>query len=350
MAIELWDTRGLSDEVLEALRRRAVHACELGYSEVEVAEVLGVCRETVSRWWSAYRQGGGDGLPQERTGRPRGAGRTLTDAQARHLQQQIDGHVPEEVGIASALWTRRAVQELIQATYGIRMPLRTVGAYLRRWGYTPKRPSRRARGQVPREVRRWLTDTYPAIAARAAREGAVIHWGDETGVASNEPRGRGYARIGDTPVIDVTTDRFRVNLISAITNQGKVRFMTYTRTLTTAVFLAFLNRLLQEVPRKIFLIVDPHPVHDAAAVAAWLEQHRARIEMFSLPRRAPELNPDEYLNNDLKSHIHAERMPETRPELQSNLQRFMTKLQGLPERVKSYFQHPKAQYAATPMV
>jgi transposase len=340
----------LSDEVLEALRLRAVHACELGYPEVEVAVVLGVCRETVSRWWSAYSQDGVDGLPQERTGRPLGSGRTLTDEQAEHLQGLIDDHFPEQLGIASALWTRRAVQDLIHRTYALRMPLRTVGEYLRRWGYTPKRPSRQTRGQVPAEVRRWLTETYPAIAARAAREGAEIHWGDETGVASNEPRGRGYARIGATPKIEVTRDRFRVNQISTITNQDKVRFLTFTSTFTTPVFLAFLGRLLQETARKIFLIVDPHPVHDAAAVAAWLAQHRDRIELFTLPRRAPELNPDEYLNNDLKGGVNAERMPETRQELQSNVQHFMTKLQGLPQRVKSYFQHPKVQYAATPTV
>src|SRR5262249_7564892 len=107
------------------------------------------------------------------------------------------------------------------------MPLRTVGEYLRRWGYTPKRPRRRARRQDPAEVREWLEKTYPAIKRRAGREGAEIPWGDETGVNANVYPRRGYARVGETPEMRVSGERFRVNLVSTITNQGKVRFMTY---------------------------------------------------------------------------------------------------------------------------
>jgi transposase len=350
MAIHLIDARHLSDEVLEALRLRALHGCELGFSEGHVADLLGVSRETISRWWSAYSQGGLDAIPQERTGRPCGSGRTLENEQAQHLQQLIDGHSPDDVGIAATLWTRRAVRELIEREYGIRMPLRTVGEYLRRWGYTPKRAARKARHQNPAEVQEWLEKTYPALEARANREDAEIHWEDETGVSANEVAGRGYARVGQTPERKVSGERFRVHMASTITNAGKVRFMTYTSTMTAAVFLVFLGRLLQGARKKIFLIVDRHTAHDNAAVTEWLEQHRDRIELFLLPRRAPELNPDEYLNNDLKGQVNAEHMPETSKELESNIQGFMGKVMELPEHVASYFQHPKVQYAAaTPL-
>ena len=140
--------------------------------------------------------------------------------------------------------------------------------------------------------------------------------------------------------------RFRVNLVSTITNGGKVRFMTYTRTLTAAVFLVFLERLLHETRKKVFLILDRHPAHEARVVADWVEAHRERIELFFLPRRAPELNPDEYLNNDLKGQVNAERLPDSSKELESSLQRFMNLLKELPAHVRSYFQHPKVQYAA----
>lgn len=350
MAIILPDARELSDDVLEAVRVRALRGCELGFTEAQVADLLGVCRETVSRWWAAYASGGLDALPQERTGRPAGSGRTLSAAQARHLQGVIDGKTPEQVGIASALWTRRAIQELIHRTYGLDVPVRTVGEYLRRWGYTPKKPRRRARQQDPVEVRAWLERTYPLVEARAAAEGAEIHWGDETGVAAQEQRGRGYARVGATPDLPVSSGRFRVNMISTVTNQGKVRFMTYTRTLTAAVFLVFLGRLLQGARKKIFLILDRHPAHEAQAVAEWLAQRPGRIELFWLPRHAPELNPDEYLNNDLKSQVNAERLPDTSKELESNLQRFMNKVKELRGHVMSYFRHPKVQYAAAKVV
>jgi transposase len=167
MALFLPDARQWSDEVLEALRLRALRGCELGFGEADVADLLGVSREAVSRWWSAYRTGGIEALPHGRSGRPLGSGRTLTDAQAARLQQLLDGHSPEDLGIAAPLWTRRAVRDLLRQECDIAMPLRTVGEYLKRWGYTAKRPRRHARDQDAAEVRAWLRQTYPAIEARA---------------------------------------------------------------------------------------------------------------------------------------------------------------------------------------
>src|SRR5262249_28230501 len=186
MAITLPDARLLSDDVLEALRLRALHGCERGFTEADVADLLGVSRETVSRWWSAYAHGGSDALPQARTGRPLGSGRLLSDSQARHIQQLLDSRNPEELDIPAPLWNRRAVRDLIRHEFGIRLAVRTVGAYLRRWGYTAKRPRRHHRHQDPEEVRQWLEETYPAIERRAAQEGATIFWGDEVGVAADE--------------------------------------------------------------------------------------------------------------------------------------------------------------------
>jgi transposase len=163
MAITLPDARQLPDEVLEALRLRALRGCEMGFSESDVAEMLGVARETVSRWWSAYQGKGVDGLPGGRTGRPVGSGRTLTDEQAAHIQELINEHSPANLGVKAPLWSRGAVRELILKEYGIDMPVRTVGEYLKRWGYTAKKPSRHANDQDPEEVRKWLEETYPDI-------------------------------------------------------------------------------------------------------------------------------------------------------------------------------------------
>jgi transposase len=349
MALPLPDARHLSDEVLEALRLRALRGRELGYTDAALADLLGVARETVCRWGSAFTSGGLDALPHERTGRPQGSGRSLTDEQARRLQRVIDTQSPEDVGIAAPLWTRRAVQELILRECGLAMPIRTVGTYLRRWGYTPKRPRRRARRQDPEEVRRWLRRTYPAIAQRAAREGAEVHWGDETGAGPDDYPGRGYARVGRPPELGVSGGRYRVNLVSAITAGGKVHFMTYTSTLTAAVFLVFLERLVRGARKKVFLILDRHTAHVAQAVADWVADHREHIELFFLPCHAPELNPDEYLNNDLKGRLNEEGLPDTKQELRSHFERFMEWLKGLPAHVRSYFEHPKVQYAGANM-
>src|SRR3954451_2402281 len=162
MAVPLPDARELSDEVLEALRLRALRGCQLGFTEADVADLLGVCRETVCRWWSAYARDGLDALPHDRPGRPHGTGRPLSDQQAQQIQRRLEAHSPEDLGIPAPLWTRPAVRQLIRKELGIVMPVRTVGSYLRRGGYTAKRPRRRAKKQDPEEIRQWLEETYPA--------------------------------------------------------------------------------------------------------------------------------------------------------------------------------------------
>jgi transposase len=346
MAISLPDARQLSDEVLEALRLRALHGCERGFTEADVADLLGVSPETVSRWWTAYTDGGLGAIPGDRTGRPIGSRRTLSDEQARRIQERIDHHSPEELGIAAALWSRKAVRDLIRSECGIDMPVRTVGEYLKRWGYTAKVPRRHAKDQDPDEVYEWLDETYPAIEERAAGEDAEIHWCDETGAAADEHPRKGYARTGHPAWIEVPHPHIRMNLVSTITNEGEAHFLTYEESMTAARFLTFLEKLLSETTRKVFLITDRLPAHEAQVVADWVAEHGDRIEVFWLPKYAPELNADEYLNNDLKGSINAEGLPGNKEDLRSRIERFMNQLLHLPKRVRDYFLHPYVQYAA----
>ena len=346
MPLELPDTRSETDEVIDALRRRAVRARALGYPVEAIADVLGVRAESVYRWSTTFEEGGLDALPQRRSGRPIGSGRRLTAEQEQQLQQQIEERCPDELGIAAALWTRKAVRELITQQCGVRLPTRTVGEYLRRWGYTPQKPLRKAYKQDSLEVEHWLHVEYPEIAARAKAEGAEIHWGDETGVRSTCHVGRGYARPGQTPELEVPGSRFSVNMISSVTNQGKVRFMIYEGRMNAARFIVFLQRLIRGATYKIILIVDRLSVHEAAAVLEWVNAHGDRIELVFLPKYSPELNPDEYLNCDLKAGVNEQGLPHNRGELKSRLYRFMHKLGKLATRVSSYFQHPRLRYAA----
>lgn len=347
MSITLPDARQLSDEVLEALRFRALHGCELGFTQSDVADLLGVSRETVCRWWSAYTSGGVEALPRERTGRPEGSG-YLSDEQVCHIQQLLDENSPEQLGVASPLWSRRAVGDLIKKEFGIELADRTVGDYLKRWGYTAKKPGRHSQDQDPKEVREWLEEIYPAIEKRANEEGADIYWCDETGRQADQQPGYGYARKGEPATMDVPDSHIRVSQISAISNEGSVRFMTYTSTMTAALFIVFLTRLVRGASRKIFLIVDRLKAHDAAAVDEWVAKHQDQIEVFYLPRYSPELNPDEYLNNDLKGGVNKTGLPDNKQDLRSRIQAFMRGLLHLPEHVRNYFQHPSVQYAAGP--
>ncbi|EQD74376.1 ISXoo2 transposase, partial [mine drainage metagenome] len=166
----------------------------------------------------------------------------------------------------------------------------------------PQKPVRRAFERDPQAVAHWLQVEYPAIRARAKRARAEIYWGDEMGVRSDPAAGRSFSPRGETPVIPGTGQRFGCNQISALTNRGRLLFMVFKRRFTTRVFLEFLKRLERQARRPVYLIVDGHPVHHARAVQTWLKQPGRQIHLFFLPGYSPELNPDERLNHDVKSH------------------------------------------------
>jgi DDE superfamily endonuclease len=165
-------------------------------------------------------------------------------------------------------------------------------------------------------------------------------------VAADEHPRFGYARRGEPATIEVPGPHIRINQISAISNAGEVRFMTYKGAMDGVRFKTFLGRLIRSTTGKIFLIVDGLKAHDTPAVRDWIEAHKDRIELLPLPAYSPESNPDEYLNNDLKGNVHDAGLPNDKDELRSRVQRFMRRLADTPERVMSYFKHPNAAYAA----
>ena len=348
MAISLPDARSLSAEALEAPRWRALRGCEMGLGHAAVAPLLGVCPETVSRWWTACTSTGLDALPGERTGRPVGSGRLLSDEQAARSHGLIDSKGPDQSGIAAPLWSRRAARDLILKELGLRLPIRTVGKNLKRWGDTAKRPRRHSKDQGPEEVRAWLEEAYPLTEAQAKQEGAEIHRGDEAGVAADEHPRLGYARQGQRATIKVPGGHIRSNMLPTISTEGALRFMTCKGAMAAALSLVFLSRLPRTTTRKILLTVGRLPGHVAAKVGGWVEKREGRIELFYLPRYAGELNPDEYLNNDLKGNVHEGRWPDSEAELRAQIRRRMRIPYHWPARVASYFQHPCVQYAAGP--
>jgi transposase len=253
---------------------------------------------------------------------------------------------PEQLKMPFALWTRQAVQELIDHTYGIAMPIRSVGNYLFRWGFTPQRPRKRAYEQQPAAIKQWLRQTYPHIATRAKHEGGQVLWCDQTGISSEDHRGRGYAPQGHTPIAGTQAARFSVSMISALTNRGLLRFMVYRRGLKIATFMEFLKRLIRSTDSKVFLIVDNLQVHRAGKVRDWVEKRNEQIELFFLPPYCPELNPDEYLNNTVKSQLRKQPAPRSQDQLQGHLRRCMKSNQRRPHLIRSLFEHPSVRYAA----
>ena len=253
---------------------------------------------------------------------------------------------PEQLKLAFALWTRDAVRLVIRKKYGLILPLRTISDYLKRWGFTPQRPTKRAYEQNPKAVEQWHETTYPLILARAKKEKAEIHWGDETGIQNDAYHARGFAPKGNPPVVRINVSKSRVNMISSITNQGKVRFMLYRENMASQVLIKFLSRLVKDNERKIYLILDNLRVHHSRKVKAWLDEHKELIELFFLPSYSPELNPDEYLNGDLKKRIRSGVPVRTEKDLKKRTRSFMKTLQRRPQHVQNYFRHPEIAYAA----
>ena len=340
------DARSLPAAAQEEKRRTAIRLRRADHTFAEIGAVLGVHWATVHGWWQRYEAGGIEALTARRRGRRVGTQRTLTPAQERTIQRLVTDKTPDQLRMPFALWTRAAIGALIEQRFGVRMPVRTIGHYLQRWGFTPQKPLKRAYEQRPEAIEHWLTHEYPAVAARAKAEGAEIHWGDETSLSTSDPRGRGFAPRGHTPVLTVVSRRKSVSFLSTVTNQGKVRFMVLEGPLSAQILIRFLRRLIRDTNRRVFVILDNLNVHKAAKVRAWVAAHCDAIELFYLPPYAPELNPDEYLNGDLKLGVAKRAPARTKPDLAKAARSHFRMLQRRPARVRRFFEHPRVTYAA----
>ncbi len=285
------DTRRPKQEVLPRLREQAVRLRKKGWTYAAIAEAIGVSYCAVSNWCRAFKDGGDKAIRLKKRGRKPGTKRTLTPEQENQIRRAIRDKCPEQLKLPFALWTRGAIQQLIKRLVSIDMPIRTVGAYLKRWGYTPQKPLRQANEQNPKVVQKWLDEEYPAIEAKAKKEKAEIHWRDETGLRNDSQYGRSYAPRGKTPAVLLSAKRGHVSLISTITSQGKVRFMVYENAMNSQTLIKFLKRLVKDTDRKVFLILDNIRVHHSKMVKEWLASHKDDIEVFFLPPYSPELNP-----------------------------------------------------------
>jgi transposase len=340
------DARKHSPETQHQIRKQIIRLREKGFSNRAVAQGVGISESHASTIWQRYKKKGSAAIKLGNRGRRTGEQRTLSSAQEKEIQKALVDKTPDQLKLAFALWTRDAVKLLIQQRYGIEMPIRTVGEYLKRWGFTPQKPIKRAYEQSSEAVKKWLNTDYPAIASRAKQEKAEIHWGDETGVQTGANRVRGFAPKGQTPVVRLVAKKSHVSMLSAITNQGKIRFMMYRDAMNSELLIKFMTRLIKDSDRKVFLILDNLRVHHSKTVKQWLEEHREQIELFHLPSYSPELNPDEYLNGNLKNKVHSGTPVRNQEDLEKKTRSFMRTLVKRPAHVRSYFKHPRVAYAA----
>lgn len=339
------DVRKLDIATQTHLRRSVVKAVRGGMSQTRAAEVFGASLRAVSKWMALDRAGGLRALRPKRRGRRAGEGR-LGAAQAARIRRLIIDSLPDQLKLPFYLWTRAAVVSLIEREYGMTVSLTTVGRYLNRWGMSPQKPVRRAYERNDAAIVRWLRTDYPAIARDARREKAVIYWGDEMGLRSDHVSGTSYAPLGQTPIIRATGQRFGCNMISAITNRGHLAFMVFHGKFDGRLFVRFMRRLLKQAAGKLYLIVDGHPVHRSATAREFVSANEARLRLIRLPGYCPELNPDELLNQDVKTNGLGESRPSDRTEMMMGVRKHLRRRQRQPQVIRNLFQEKHVRYAA----
>ena len=339
----LQDTRTLTAEAQEALRQRVMAARKKGLSISEASRLFHVTRQSIYNWESRVDAEGEEGLLSKPRGKPPEP-RLKGHQAAAIIRLLVDKH-PDQMKFPFALWTREAVQDVIQRKFGIELSISTVGRYLRRWGFSPQKPIFKAYEKQPKAVQQWLKREFPALKARALREKAEIFWEDETGIRSDHHAGRSWALKGQTPVIPSTGKRFRFNRVAALSNRGSLVFSIVKKGLSARTFLLFLARMIKGRRRKIILIVDGHPAHRSKMVRDWLAEHSDKMELVFLPAYSPELNPVELLNQDVKTNAVGRRRIDSAATMHWNVRNYMQRRRRYPDMVRRYFHHRHVRYA-----
>ncbi len=310
----------------------------------QAADLFHLSKSGVDKIWTRYNQKGSRGIISKKRGVQ--GGKKISGKQAAEVRELIKYKMPDQLKLPFGLWTREAVQQLMLERYGIDLSRWQVGRYLKSWGFTPQKPISKAFEQKPEKVKAWLEEEYPAIKKRALKEKAVIYFGDETGMRSDHQAGRSYAPSGQTPVIKKTGQRFSLNMISAISNKGHLQFMLLDGRFNGDVFISFLKRMIKYSREKIYFITDGHPAHKTKKLNEWLSENRGRIEVFFLPPYSPELNPQEYVNQDVKTNIIGKRRPINKAQMRTNVEVFMYKRKSDRKQVQKYFHVSHVRYAA----
>jgi transposase len=313
-----------------------------------IAARMGVNRSTVQRWTKKFTTTRATKAPVEaQRGPPKGSMATLKPVVAAKIQRIIIDKTPDQLKFKFALWNSEAVRDLAAHRFGVALSKRGVRRYLRAWGFTPQRPQKAARERDDAAVRRWLEEEYPRIKKQAKRAKAEIYWGDESCVKACGQKPRGYAPRGKTPVFKAVANQgCKASMISAVSNRGNVRFMLLDKGINAALFICFLNRLVKDACRPVFFIVDNLRVHHAKALQPWLKKNRSRLRLFYLPSYSPDLNPDEYLNQDVKQAVN--KLPGARQssQLKAIVHSHLRKRARQKQIVKNFFLHPKIVYAS----
>jgi transposase len=337
------DGRKLNHQSLETLRLIAVRrVTEDGEKPSEVMRSLGLCRTSIYPWLRAHKRQGLEALRMRKACGPRPK---LTPKQSLQIRRWIIGKDPRQYGFHFGLWTRQIVAQLIQERFGVSLKLTAVGRLLASLEITPQKPLRRAYERDPQAVAQWTEQTYPRLRRRARKHGATIYFLDEAGFSSEPNLGRTYGLKGQTPVVQTTGQRQKVNAISAVSARGGFWSQVYTGMLNAGRFVEFLKAFRRGGRGKVYLVVDGHPSHRAKVVAKYVAASRGELELHFLPPYAPDLNPDEFVWQYAKTNGVAKQPLKQNESLKERVMADLSAIQANRKLLRSFFGAPSVVYA-----
>ena len=337
-----FDARTLDHRTLEYVRIQAVKAVHEGYRIREVARIFGVHRASVHRWLKLVRKGGMEALKEKPVP---GRNPAIDDQQQKILALWLCVFTPLAFGFESTLWTTEIVKTLIEKKFSIHLSRSAVGRLLRRIDLTPQRPARRSKKQDPDAVDRWIKEEFPKIKDLARQEGATIYFLDESGVRTDYHAGTTWSLKGLTPVIPTSGNRYRINMIAAVTSEGELHFQVGPQSFDGKAFVEYLKSLAQEVSHPLWIVTDRCSAHRAKVVEEYLATTNGKIQIFFLPAYSPQLNPVELIWNNIKAQGIARYLIRSAEELAEKAIHLLEALKQIPEKVRSFFREESVQYA-----
>jgi transposase len=223
-------------------------------------------------------------------------------------------------------------------------PIAGVTKLLRRLSISLQKSLRRAYERNPDLVNDWKEKILPRICSRAKKNNALILYLDEARIRSDPVLGRTWGRKGSTPVIQTSGQRQKINAISAVSPTGEFKYLLYTNRFSAAFFIEVLKLFTKRVRRKCYFIVDSHPSHKAKIVRDFVKGTKGKIELYFLPPYSPDLNPDEFVWNQIKTHGLSKKPLKMNESLKERVEIDLKAIKNNKELVRSFFRADSVGY------
>jgi len=342
------DVKRLPKGEREKLRGKAYDEYLNGKTAYYVARELRVRVTTVYRWYGLFKTSQENSIVEKKRGPEASKRAKLTTKEREKLTRTVIGKTPNQLKFDFALWSSKAIQEYVKKEFGKTISRKTARRYMQKLGFSYRCPVHYAREQNSKAVKEWLNETYPAIKREASQNQATIMWGDETTNMIGDGVRKGYSPRGQAPVLRTPDKRkVRCNSISAISNRGEMEFMFFDGSMNTDIFMLFCEKLVWGKERPVYLIVDNLRVHHAKLLKPWLERMEKQkgFRIYYLPSYSPELNPDEYLNRDIKAHLSEKAIPSSESKLKQVIKRHLISRKKSPQSIINLFHKEEVRYA-----